>query len=74
MARDRQDLLDKAERLASRGKLNAAITEFRKVIDAYPQDTSTLNRVGDLYVRLKRIDARGLGMPGRSSASTGSSH
>jgi tetratricopeptide (TPR) repeat protein len=56
MARDRQDLLDKAERLASRGKLNAAITEFRKVIDAYPQDTSTLNRVGDLYVRLKRID------------------
>ena len=56
MAADRQKLLDKAERLASRGKLNAAINEFLKVIDAHPDDTSTLNRVGDMYVRLKRVD------------------
>ncbi len=56
MAADRQRLLDKAERLASRGKLNAAIDVFRKVINAFPDDTSSLNRVGDLYVRLKRID------------------
>ena len=56
MAADRQKLLDKAERLASRGKLNAAIDVFRKVINAFPDDTSTINRVGDIYVRLKRID------------------
>ena len=55
-AGDRQNLLEKAERLVSRGKLDSAISQFRKLIDANPDDTSTLNRVGDLYVRLKRID------------------
>jgi len=55
-AGDRQNLLEKAERLVSRGKLDSAISQFRKLIEANPDDTSTLNRVGDLYVRLKRID------------------
>jgi pilus assembly protein FimV len=56
MAPSRQSLISSAERLVVRGKLQAAIDQFRKVLAANPDDTSTLNRVGDLYARLDQVD------------------
>jgi len=55
MAADRQKLIRNAERLVSRGKLNAAIDAYLKVLDLHSDDTTTLNRVGDLYARLQRL-------------------
>lgn len=56
MPADRQKLIRNAERLVRRGKLNGAIEAYLKVLDDHPDDTSTLNRVGDLYARLNRVD------------------
>jgi tetratricopeptide (TPR) repeat protein len=53
---DRQKLIRNAERQVGHGKLNAAIDSYLKVLDASPDDTTTLNRVGDLYARLQRIE------------------
>ena len=55
MVADRQKLIRNAERLVGRGKLNAAIDAYLAVLDSNPDDTTTLNRVGDLYVRLQRL-------------------
>jgi len=44
-----------AEKLTSRGRLEDAIDEYKKVLAKDPTDTSTLNRVGDLYVRLGQM-------------------
>ncbi|MEE8137879.1 MAG: tetratricopeptide repeat protein [Thermoanaerobaculia bacterium] len=56
MALNRQKVIRAAEKLVHRGRIEAAIDEFRKVLVKYPNDTSTLNRVGDLYARLNRLD------------------
>jgi tetratricopeptide (TPR) repeat protein len=56
MAASRQKLISNAERLVSRGKLQAAIGQYRKLLAENPDDTSTLNRVGDLYARLDQVD------------------
>ena len=53
---NRQKLIRNAERQVSRGKLNAAIDNYLKVLEGSPEDTTTLNRVGDLYARLQRIE------------------
>ncbi len=51
----RDQILQEAEKLASRGKLDAAIKEYKRAIDQAPNDTNTLNRLGDLLVRANRI-------------------
>ncbi len=56
MAASRQKLISNAERLVGRGKLQAAINLYRKLLRENPGDTSTLNRVGDLYARLDQVD------------------
>ena len=56
MAASRQKVIGNAERLVSRGKLQAAIDQYRKLLRENPGDTSTLNRVGDLYARLDQVD------------------
>ncbi len=48
--------LQKAEKLVQRGRLEAAIDELHLVLKETPDDTRTLNRVGDLYARLNRVD------------------
>ncbi|MCZ6508648.1 MAG: hypothetical protein O7A04_11470 [Acidobacteria bacterium] len=55
MAHGRQEVIQAAEKLVARGRIQAAIDEYRKVLDRHPNDTSTLNRVGDLYARLNRM-------------------
>jgi tetratricopeptide (TPR) repeat protein len=43
-----------AEKLVSKGKIEAAIREFKKLLDEAGDDTNLLNRVGDLYVRVSK--------------------
>ncbi len=54
MALFRKDVLQAAEKLVAKGKIEAAIKEYKKVLDKNQGDTNTLNRVGDLYVRLRK--------------------
>lgn len=44
----------RAEKLVSRGKIEAAIREYRRILEEDPDDTGTLNRVGDLYSRVNK--------------------
>ena len=56
MASDREDTLRSAEKLVRQGKLDAAIAEYRKVIDEQPNDWNTANVLGDLYFRAGQTD------------------
>jgi len=51
---NRDQILQGAEKLLARGKLDAALKEYLRVLDENPKDISTLNKVGDLYVRINR--------------------
>jgi tetratricopeptide (TPR) repeat protein len=53
---DREDVLWKAEKLVRQGRLNLAITEYKRVVDEYPEDWSTANTLGDLYLRAQQTD------------------
>ncbi|MFQ5528442.1 MAG: tetratricopeptide repeat protein, partial [Thermoanaerobaculia bacterium] len=55
MARKRRSALQAAEKLVSRGRLEAAVKQYRKALEESPNDTGTLNRLGDLYARLNRV-------------------
>lgn len=56
MATTREQLIRNAEKYVTKGKLDAAIREYRKVLAENPNDANTLNRVGDLYARIERFD------------------
>jgi tetratricopeptide (TPR) repeat protein len=51
MAFDKAKVLKAAEKSLSQGKINAAIKEYRQIVDNDPDDLTTLNMLGDLYVR-----------------------
>ena len=55
MAVSRRSALQAAEKLVSRGRLEAAVKQYRKALAESPDDTGTLNRLGDLYARLSRV-------------------
>lgn len=54
MAASREQLLQSAEKNVVRGKLDQALRDYVRVLDDNPKDISTLNKVGDLYVRMNR--------------------
>ncbi len=56
MALHRENVIRAAEKYVAKGKLEAAIKEYRKVLAENPNDANTLNRVGDLYARIERFD------------------
>lgn len=56
MAINREKVLDSAEKLLARGKIESAIGEYRKLLADSPKDIALLNKVGDLYVRINRND------------------
>ncbi|PWB76365.1 MAG: hypothetical protein C3F15_05450 [Holophagae bacterium] len=56
MAARRDKMLRDAEKLAQKGKMDLAIQEYEKVLKAYPTDVNTINKVGDLYLRVGRVD------------------
>src|SRR5437868_5001156 len=55
MSLNKSKVLRSAEKYVLQGKLPAAIDEYRKFVDADPADLTTINTLGDLYVRAGRI-------------------
>lgn len=53
---DRAETLRTAEKLIRQGKLDAAIAEYRKILDDQPGDWNTVNTLGDLYFRAGQVD------------------
>lgn len=56
MAVNRDKVLREAEKLVQKGRVDAAIREYEKLLKANPNDANTINRVGDLYGRIGEID------------------
>ncbi|HKC26237.1 MAG TPA: tetratricopeptide repeat protein, partial [Thermoanaerobaculia bacterium] len=54
MASKREALIGSAEKLLAKGKIDAALREYVKVLEETPGDINILNKVGDLFVRLNR--------------------
>ncbi len=55
MSLNKSKALRTAEKYVLQGKIPAAIDEYRKVVDADPSDLTTINTLGDLYVRAGKI-------------------
>ncbi|HSN67682.1 MAG TPA: tetratricopeptide repeat protein, partial [Thermoanaerobaculia bacterium] len=56
MAIQRDKIVASAEKLVAKGKIEPAIKEYERLLDDNPNDVNTLNRIGDLWVRINRID------------------
>ena len=56
MAFEKAKVLKAAEKFLSQGKINAAIKEYRQIIEHDESDLTTLNMLGDLCVRAKLND------------------
>ncbi len=56
MAIQRDKIVASAEKLVAKGKIEPAIKEYERLLDDNPNDVNTLNRIGDLWVRVNRID------------------
>lgn len=56
MSFNREDTLKKAEKLLRQGRLEPAIAEYVRVVEAEPGDWITANTLGDLYVRAGQPD------------------
>ncbi|MCI0489637.1 MAG: tetratricopeptide repeat protein [Blastocatellia bacterium] len=55
MSLNKSKSLKTAEKYVLQGKIQQAIEEYRKVVDADPGDLTTINTLGDLYVRAGNI-------------------
>ncbi len=51
----RDKVLKDAEKLVQKGKYEQAIREYEKVLKKFPEDTTIINRVGDLYGRVGQL-------------------
>ena len=56
MASKREALIASAEKSLQKGKPDAALKDYLKVLEETPADINILNKVGDLFVRLGRND------------------
>jgi len=56
VASKRESLIASAEKSLLKGKVDAALKDYLKVLEETPNDINVLNKVGDLYVRLGRND------------------
>src|SRR5205809_107464 len=54
MAIQRDKVSANAEKLVQKGKIEPAIKEYERLLDDNPNDVNTLNRIGDLWVRINR--------------------
>lgn len=54
MALNRAKVLEAADKLVRQGKLEEAIRHYAALSDDNPRDVNTINRIGDLYVRLRK--------------------
>jgi len=55
MAVKRDKVLRDAEKLVQKGKYEQAIREYEKILNKFPEDTTIINRVGDLYGRVGQL-------------------
>jgi tetratricopeptide (TPR) repeat protein len=53
---DREATLKNAEKALRQGRIDAAIAEYLKIVDAQPRDWNGANALGDLYVRAGQVD------------------
>ena len=51
MSFDKVKAMRNAERFLSQGKIRSAISEYEKIVENDAKDFSTLNTLGDLYVK-----------------------
>lgn len=51
MSFDKIKVMRNAERFLSQGKIRAAISEYKRIVENDPKDFSTLNILGDLHVK-----------------------
>jgi pilus assembly protein FimV len=56
MAIQRDKVIANAEKLVAKGKIEPAIKEYERLLEDSPGDVNTLNRIGDLWVRINRND------------------
>jgi len=56
MSFDKVKAMRNAERFLSQGKIRAAIGEYKRIVENDPKDYSTLNTLGDLYVKNNESD------------------
>jgi pilus assembly protein FimV len=56
MAVQRDKIIASAEKLVAKGKIEPAIKEYERLLEDNPGDVNTLNRIGDLWVRINRND------------------
>jgi tetratricopeptide (TPR) repeat protein len=57
MARfDREGALKTAEKALRQGRIDAAIAEYVRIVEAQPRDWNSANALGDLYIRASQID------------------
>ncbi len=54
MAFNKDKLLKSAERQVSKGRIEAAIKDYQKILAKAGEDPNILNRIGDLYKRLRK--------------------
>jgi tetratricopeptide (TPR) repeat protein len=57
VAIDRDETLKKAEKLLRQGRLEAAIAEYQRVVDAFPRDWNTANTLGDCFYRAHQVES-----------------
>ncbi len=53
---DREGALKSAEKALRQGRIDVAIAEYVKVVEAQPRDWNSANALGDLYVRANQLD------------------
>ncbi|MSO61082.1 MAG: tetratricopeptide repeat protein [Acidobacteria bacterium] len=53
---DREGALKSAEKALRQGRIDAAIAEYVKVVEAQPRDWNSANALGDLHVRANQLD------------------
>jgi tetratricopeptide (TPR) repeat protein len=53
---DRDSALKAAEKALRLGKIDTAIAEYKRLVEAQPRDWNSANALGDLYVRAKQVD------------------
>src|SRR6476620_10205392 len=53
---DREAALKSAEKALRQGRVDAAIAEYLRIVEAQPRDWNSANALGDLYVKSKQVD------------------
>ena len=56
MSFDREAALKSAEKALRQGRVDVAIGEYLRIVDAQPRDWNSANALGDLYVKSKQVD------------------